>query len=101
MLEYKYLLVFVAAIAVTIALTAEPQFGQYYTTCAFLIGALGSIGSSFLSMRIAVYSNVRAAKECAEDLTKGFLVTYRSGQVIGFSLVGIALLLLHSITQIY
>lgn len=43
-------------------------------------------------MRIAVYTNVRTTKECAEDIHKGFVVAYRGGQVLGFVLVGLALL---------
>lgn len=52
-------------------------------------------------MRIAVYTNVRTTKECAEDIHKGFVVAYRGGQVLGFVLVGLALLVLQIIIIIY
>jgi len=52
-------------------------------------------------MRIATYTNVRTTYECAEDIHKGFVVAYRGGQVLGFCLVGLALLILQFIIIIY
>jgi len=52
-------------------------------------------------MRIAVYTNVRTTKECCDDISKGFNVAYRGGQVLGFTLVGIALLVLQLLIIIY
>ena len=92
--EYKYLACFVIPFAGILALTTELEIGQFYTTCAFLIGAVTSILSGYIGMKIAVYTNVRTTKECAEDISKGFIVAYRGGQVLGFVLVGLALLVL-------
>ena len=80
--------------AILLFFTAEHTFGQFYTTGAFLIGGITSIISGYLGMRIAVYTNVRTTKECAESIHKGFVVAYRGGQVLGFVLVGLALLVL-------
>lgn len=52
-------------------------------------------------MRIAVYTNVRTTKECAEDIHKGFVVAYRGGQVLGFVLVGLALLVMQLLIIAY
>ena len=52
-------------------------------------------------MRIAVFTNVRTTKECAEDISKGFVVAYRGGQVLGFVLVGLALLVLQILIIVY
>jgi len=52
-------------------------------------------------MRIAVYSNVRTTKECAEDISKGFVVAYRGGQVLGFVLVSLALLVLEIVILVW
>jgi inorganic pyrophosphatase len=73
---------------------AEHKFGQFYTTFAFLIGGATSILSGYIGMKIAVYTNVRTTKECANDISKGFVVAYRGGQVLGFVLVGLALVVL-------
>jgi inorganic pyrophosphatase len=77
---------------VLLALTAEKEIGYFYTTSSFIIGGFTSILSGYIGMRIAVYTNVRTTKECAEDIHKGFVVAYRGGQVLGFVLVGLALL---------
>ena len=70
---------FIMAFATLIFFTAEPTFGYAYTTVAFLVGGLTSIISGYIGMRIAVYTNVRTTKECAEDISKGFVVAYRGG----------------------
>lgn len=75
--------------------------GQFYTTIAFLIGGFTSIVSGYIGMRIATFTNVRTTYECADDIHKGFVVAYRGGQVLGFCLVGLALLILQIIIIIY
>jgi len=65
--------------AVLIFFAAEPEAWYFYTTAAFLIGGVTSIISGYIGMRIAVYTNVRVTKECAEDISKGFVVAYRGG----------------------
>ena len=62
-----------------LAFTAEEKLGYFYTTSAFIIGGFTSILSGYIGMRIAVYTNVRTTKECAEDIHKGFVVAYRGG----------------------
>ena len=52
-------------------------------------------------MKIAVYTNVRTTKECAESIAHGFVVAYRGGQVLGFVLVGLALLVLQLLIMVY
>jgi inorganic pyrophosphatase len=84
-----------------LAFTAEVHPGKYYTTIAFIVGGFTSILAGYLGMRIAVYTNVRTTKECAEDITKGFVVAYRGGQVLGFVLVGLALFVLQLLIIIY
>ena len=67
---------------------------MFSTTAAFLVGGATSIFCGYLGMRIAVYTNARTTKECAEDIHNGFVVAYRGGQVLGFVLVGVALFVL-------
>jgi inorganic pyrophosphatase len=86
---------------VLLAFTAEIKLGQLYTTAAFIVGGFTSILSGYIGMRIAVYTNVRTTKECAEDIHKGFVVAYRGGQVLGFVLVGLALFILQILIIIY
>ena len=43
-------------------------------------------------MRIAVYTNTRVTFTCAESCHRGFVTAFRGGQVLGFVLVGLAIL---------
>ena len=43
-------------------------------------------------MRIAVYTNTRVTYTCADSCHRGFVTAFRGGQVLGFVLVGLAIL---------
>lgn len=93
--EYVFLYIYLFCFAVILYFAAEPDTVVFpYTTLAFLIGGTTSIICGYIGMRIAVYTNVRTTKECAIDIHRGFIVAYRGGQVLGFILVGLALLIL-------
>jgi H+-translocating diphosphatase len=71
---------FIIAFAVLLFFTAEPAGVSFpYTTVAFLVGGSTSILAGYIGMKIAVYTNVRTTKESAEDIHKGFVVSYRGG----------------------
>lgn len=93
--------IFLALFAVLLAFTVEPKLGTLYTTTAFLVGGFTSILAGYIGMRIAVYTNVRTAKECAHDIADGFIVAYRGGQVLGFTLVGLALFVLQILIVVF
>lgn len=100
--EYTFLAIFITMMAALLFFTAEPGvLGTCYTTVAFLIGGITSICSGYIGMRVAVYTNVRTTKECAESIGKGFVVAFRGGEVLGFTLVGMALLVLCIIIIVY
>jgi Na+/H+-translocating membrane pyrophosphatase len=80
---------------------AVDVIGKPYTTIAFLVGGLTSILAGYIGMRVAVYSNARTTKECAEDINLGFRVAYRGGQVLGFVLVSLAILILTLLIIVY
>ena len=80
--EYLFLMLFLSLFAILIFFTAEiddPVIPKGFTTCAFLVGGITSILSGFIGMKIAVYTNVRTTKECAESISNGFVVAYRGG----------------------
>ena len=99
--EYWYLALFVMIFGLGIFMLAEPTLGYFYTTFAFFIGAITSIVSGYIGMRIAVYTNLRCTKECAEDISKGFVVAYRGGQVLGFILVSLAIFVLEIVIIVW
>jgi len=90
--EYAYTAFFMVIFAIIINLTVEKQVGQFYTTGPFLIGAATSMLSGYIGMQIAVRANVRTAKEACGGLHGAFVVAFRGGVVLGFVLVGLALL---------
>lgn len=78
--EYTYLIMFACLFSGLLYFTVEPAVAAFpYTTVAFLVGAFTSILCGYIGMKIAVFTNVRTTKECAEDISKGFTVAYRGG----------------------
>lgn len=93
--------IFVAIFAVIIALTVEKELGQFWTVAPFVLGALTSILSGYIGMKIAVKANVRTCKKAMNGLHEAFVVAFRGGLVLGFTLVGLALFVLVIIIMIY
>ena len=92
---------------------ASPPTNFPYTAIAFLVGAGTSILAGYIGMRIAVYTNTRTTFQCCagetikyngedvKDLAPGFFAAFRGGQVLGFVLVGLALLILQLIISTF
>jgi Na+/H+-translocating membrane pyrophosphatase len=59
--EYKYIGVFVVIMAFVIFFAVEESLGYLWTTVAFLLGAVTSVLSGFIGMRVAVASNYKCA----------------------------------------
>lgn len=107
--EYIYLFVWSFGFSIVLACTvdmlemANPQNPTDfpYTATSYLIGSITSIIAGWIGMRIAVYTNTRVTFMCCEDTHKGFITAFRGGQVLGFVLVGLALLNLMIIVLIF
>ncbi|KAK1374038.1 H(+)-exporting diphosphatase [Heracleum sosnowskyi] len=115
--QYKYLGVFTVVFAVVIFLflgsvnsfSTKSQTCIYnkseqckpalanalFTTIAFLLGALTSVLSGFLGMKIATYANARTTLEARKGVGKAFVTAFRSGAVMGFLLAANGLLVLY------
>jgi inorganic pyrophosphatase len=72
-----------------------------YTATSFLVGSATSILAGYIGMRIAVYTNTRTTYNCCINPHTGFMTAFRGGQVLGFVLVGLALLILHIIIVVF
>ena len=72
-----------------------------YTAIAFLVGCGTSILAGFIGMKISVYTNSRTTFGCCENVHTGFMTAFRGGQVLGFVLVGLALLSLELIIIVF
>lgn len=90
-----------AVFALIIILFVEKKRGEFFVTFAFLHGALISILVGYIAMAISVRANVRTAKLANHSLAKAFVVAFRSGAVMGFSLVGACIMNLVILIIIY
>jgi len=108
--EYTYLSIFCALFAVLLVCTVDmpwvaKESGESlwfpYTTFAFLVGAATSMASGLIGMKIATRCNFKTTAACAEDKIAGFKIAFMGGQVLGFMLVGLALLVLEIIILAY
>nr|XP_025618928.1 pyrophosphate-energized vacuolar membrane proton pump isoform X2 [Arachis hypogaea] len=115
--EYRYLTIFMGVFGVIIFLflgsvkgfstKSEPctynegnlckpaLANAVFSTIAFLLGALTSVLSGFLGMKIATYANARTTLEARKGIGKAFVIAFRSGAVMGFLLAANGLLVLY------
>lgn len=104
--EYRYMGAFMALFAVLIAVLIDDPHTYdvregVYTAMAFIAGGLISILSGFIGMKIATQGNVRTAVSAKTSIEKAFRVALHSGAVMGFALVGLAVLGLLSVYLVF
>ncbi|KAL8136068.1 hypothetical protein AgCh_010604 [Apium graveolens] len=121
--EYQYVGVFMVAFAILIFLflgsvegfSTKSQPCSYdttrmckpalatavFSTISFLLGAVTSVVSGFLGMRIATYANARTTLEARKGVGKAFVVAFRSGAVMGFLLAANGLLVLYAAINLF
>ncbi|MEX2481088.1 MAG: V-type H(+)-translocating pyrophosphatase [Gammaproteobacteria bacterium] len=93
--EYKFMAIFIVVFAAIIAALIDDHHTAYvnegiYTAVAFVFGAIISIASGFIGMKIATVGNVRTTVSANKSLSDAFNVAVHSGAVMGFGLVGLA-----------
>ncbi len=87
--EYKILAIFVLIVAALIWFVPALS---WKTAICFVAGAIFSVVSGNIGMRIATLANVRTAEAAKKDLFDGLKVAFSSGSVMGLSVVGLGLL---------
>ena len=85
--QYKFLIGFVAAMALVLYLVIGKEIAL-----AFIIGAFFSALTGNIGMRIATLANARTVEGCRKDINSGLNIAFSSGSVMGLSVVGIGLL---------
>ncbi len=85
--QYKILAVFVVVMAIVLGLFVSPG-----TALAFVLGAFLSALAGNIGMRIATKANVRTAEAAKKSLNSALQVAFRSGTVMGLSVVCLGLL---------
>ncbi|MFQ5924676.1 MAG: sodium-translocating pyrophosphatase [Dehalococcoidia bacterium] len=87
--EYQILAIFVAVVAIALGLI--PHLG-WWVAFSFVFGAVCSGVAGFIGMNMAIRSNSRTAAAAEKSLNQGLRVSFRSGAVMGISVVGIGIL---------
>ncbi|CAM0909254.1 unnamed protein product [Alopecurus aequalis] len=82
--------------------TCKPALANAaFSTIAFVLGAVTSLVSGFLGMKIATYANARTTLEARKGVGKAFIVAFRSGAVMGFLLAASGLFVLYLIINLF
>jgi K(+)-stimulated pyrophosphate-energized sodium pump len=63
-----------------------------WTAICYLLGAIGSAAAGFVGMSIAVRGNTRTAAAAMQGLNPALKVAFRTGTVMGLTVVGIGLI---------
>lgn len=72
-----------------------------FSSLSFLLGALTSLISGFLGMKIATFANARTTLEAREGVGKAFITAFRSGPVMGFLLAANGLVVLNIAINVF
>jgi Na+/H+-translocating membrane pyrophosphatase len=99
--EFASIFVFMIFFAIIIATVVEKESGTFYVTFAFILGGLTSLAAGYIGMWISVRANVRTTKLANGSLSQAFVVAFRGGAVLGFTLVGLGLLNLVLLMMLY
>ncbi|MFM7179548.1 MAG: sodium/proton-translocating pyrophosphatase, partial [Bacteroidota bacterium] len=90
--EYKILAVFVACVAVLLALTSPAETSSPLVGLSFVVGALCSGLAGFIGMQVATKANVRTANAARTGLSKALEIAFAGGSVMGMGVVGLGVL---------
>jgi K(+)-stimulated pyrophosphate-energized sodium pump len=99
--EYKVLIIFVACVAVLLAVTANSETSSPLVGVSFILGAFSSALAGFIGMRVATKANVRTTNAARTSLGKALEVAFTGGSVMGMGVVAIGVLGLSILFIIY
>jgi K(+)-stimulated pyrophosphate-energized sodium pump len=99
--EYKVLVIFVACVAVLLAVTANGTTSSWLVGVSFVLGAFSSALAGFIGMRVATKANVRTTNAARTSLGKALEVAFVGGSVMGMGVVGIGVLGLSVLLIVY
>ncbi len=93
--QYKVVAIFFIIIAVAFGIMAFYGLQNNIVPVAFLTGGIFSGLAGFIGMKTATYASGRVAQACRDKedgLNKGLQLAFRSGAVLGLTVVGFGLL---------
>jgi len=89
--QYKVIGVFFAVMFVVLGALAIFGMVEKFVPFAFITGGFFSGLSGFVGMNIATKANARTANAASESLNRGLRIAFSAGNVMGFTVVGLAL----------
>lgn len=100
---FWFILVFSAIILVLVSWgTGWDAYRGVFTAVSFLLGAITSMASGYLGMKVAVFSNVRTTVSAQKPgWTDCFNTAFRAGAVMGFALCALGLLMLYGTMLVF
>ncbi|MGA1608619.1 MAG: sodium/proton-translocating pyrophosphatase, partial [Planctomycetota bacterium] len=96
--EYRWLAVFVA---IVFALMCFAPGFSVKTAIAFLFGALASATAGYFGMHTATRAAVRTTNAARTSVSEALAVSFRSGTVMGMTVVGLGLLGITILLTVY
>ena len=90
--QYKVVTIVFIVLAVLFFIMSIFHLQNGWVWFAFLTGGFFSGLAGFLGMKTATYASARTANGARQTLNKGLQVAFRSGAVMGLTVVGLALL---------
>ncbi len=91
--QYKVVTIVFIVLAVFFAVLAYGfNVQNHWVPFAFLTGGFFSGLAGFIGMKTATYASARTAQAASESLNRGLRVAFRSGAVMGLTVVGLGLL---------
>lgn len=90
--QYKVVTIVFVILAVLFLVMSLFHLQNSWVWFAFLTGGFFSGLAGFLGMKTATYASARTANGARQSLNKGLQIAFRSGAVMGLTVVGLALL---------
>lgn len=90
--QYKVVTMVFVVLALVFAVMAYFNLQNAWVPVAFLTGGFFSGLAGFFGMKTATYASARTANAAMHSLNSGLQVAFRSGAVMGLTVVGLALL---------
>jgi inorganic pyrophosphatase len=98
--EYKICSIFIVLMAIIVFVCVD-NMSTWFTTAAFVAGAITSMFCGAFGMQIATFSNYRTTLAAKTSLGAAFKVAFRAGCAMGFTLVSVSMIVLYFLIIIY
>ncbi len=99
--EYRVLAIFVAIVAVLLAISGNTASSSPWIAGSFILGAICSAAAGYIGMMVATQANVRTTNAARTGLGKALEIAFAGGSVMGLGVVGLGVLGLGLLFNMY